>query len=271
MTRIRTMLRCRDRVTVSESLFTFRQFRFPSLEDSTLLSGTHPFLEMDSEPRSGQSMASTPLMRAHGITRIIADCFDSVMSVTRSVASCNDSSEYDCAFFSYRVYQIERQLNSLAIPADANPQLLLTHDHVQESCRLGLLIYIYLIIRELPCTASMFEHMVGRLRASLEHINLSAWSGPLSRLLLWILFTGCAAASYTPHKPWFVSRISRLCISAHLTRWREIKNVLVGIVWLESACEQICKPVWVDVMEETLSIGLEGDFPLFKHDILCTN
>jgi hypothetical protein len=126
---------------------------------------------------------------------------------------------------------------------------------VYESCRLAGLIFGVGVIFPLPTRTAPFQTLVKLLQAELRKSNLeSIWcSRDAVGALLWILTLGGIAATGLPERVWFVATLGWVASHSGLSRWRDLKQVLEQMPWLDSACGSAGQQLW-DEFQDSVSL-----------------
>jgi hypothetical protein len=127
---------------------------------------------------------------------------------------------------------------------------------VYEICRLAGLIFSIGVIFPLPAQTAPFQTLVRLLQVELQRLNLeSTWCTPDGRrVLIWALTLGSIAAAGFPEKTCFVAALGKLVVHYGLSRWRDLKQVLESILWLDTACDSAAQQLW-DEIKSSVSSG----------------
>jgi hypothetical protein len=119
------------------------------------------------------------------------------------------------------------------------------------------MIYVYLVLRELPTELVIYNKTVFRLKAVLESLDQSQSFGGLDTgFLLWVLIVGGTAALGRPERPWFVTLLTRLREVLNLGSWENAKMVLKGYAWVENSFAIYSHAFWEESerMEEIVDM-----------------
>jgi hypothetical protein len=126
---------------------------------------------------------------------------------------------------------------------------------VYETCRLAGLIFGVGVIFPLPARTAPFQTLVKLLQAELRESNLESIWGAQDAVgvLLWILTLGGIAATGLPEREWFVATLGWVTSHSGLSRWRDLKQVLEQMPWLDSACDSAGQQLW-DEFQDSVSL-----------------
>jgi hypothetical protein len=129
---------------------------------------------------------------------------------------------------------------------------LLTTTNIQkagltEACRLGALLYIRSVTRQIHPAPKHPRPVVRNLGSTLVLIDETAATTTMP-LLLWLIFMGgIAAGEGTAQRSLFASKIASLIVSHdELSTWDGIKRVLEETLWLQLIHEEACVRLWTE-------------------------
>ena len=124
----------------------------------------------------------------------------------------------------------------------------ITSCELLEPCRLGLLIYVTLIIMPLPLSTAPFAKLAAMLRAQLSATNLATLSRNDEGLVVWLLTMGAISSTGLPqHRPWYVSRLALLPLHTDFTSWTLLKKLLQDFLWFEATSDPDGLAVWKEL------------------------
>lgn len=124
------------------------------------------------------------------------------------------------------------------------------HRFIYDACRTTALIYSIAVIFPVPNTFTPFQTLVSRLQNSIgtEGFNKDIH---VPDLLLWMLIIGGVAALDKPERVWYVSQLSIIVKKRNIYEWKCVEKILGSFLWLDSACSQGGRKLWLEVMERT--------------------
>jgi len=113
---------------------------------------------------------------------------------------------------------------------------------MSKACRVGALIYMITITRQMPFPPASARTIVQKLKNSLIRISEEPSAAPF---LLWLLFMGGIAARGTTERPWFRDNLVRITVQlGELSTLEVVKKVLKGILWVDMIHDVPCKQLW---------------------------
>jgi hypothetical protein len=121
---------------------------------------------------------------------------------------------------------------------------------LSEPFRIAALLYIHVILRELPRTARMHRKLVSSLRLNLEErsaTRLSSKSQHTLEILAWICFIGGIAASGPLERYYFVTLLNQICGGLNINSKAALWEVLRGVLWRDDVCEGYFAGFWEEV------------------------
>ena len=173
--------------------------------------------------------------------------FDALSQLSAIISELHISFS-DRVLFSDNLYVTEHSL--LSLPPDPHPH---TYD---ESCRVAATIYLYLFLRQIPQTATIYQILLHRLRASLNqyvgHNNLFLGSQLSNLRLLWICFIG-STASNTPsevesgRREWWVSILRYVSGALGLVSKGDFDESLNCVVRMGTLGEEARAVIWNEI------------------------
>ena len=125
--------------------------------------------------------------------------------------------------------------------------------HVNESCRVAMLIYINYVLREFHYSFALLMVLKRKLMEGYERYELSGVEvadGVALKLLLWSLCVGAVLALDEGEEEWFAERVAENVIRAGLEGWEEVEECLIRFLWMKRMSDALRGRVWVQVEEE---------------------
>ncbi len=116
-------------------------------------------------------------------------------------------------------------------------------DTVEESLRLGCLVYINTIHPQFPEDAETHRGLIEKFQTCLNRIVTA--SGNISEFLLWSLLLGGTMVSRDPIRTWFVARLADTATHLYLLSWdHDVKPVILKFLWIERVHEAASRALW---------------------------
>ncbi|KAL8714541.1 MAG: hypothetical protein Q9220_001489 [cf. Caloplaca sp. 1 TL-2023] len=190
------------------------------------------------EPRSAFEDTFCIVHELRGLTTVLEVCHGNGVSVHRSY------------YFQEVVSSTEARIYAMAQPTSGSAAPI-RDEWVAEACRLTGLIYLNVILRNLPPSSAVCTTLASRIKAALSNAHLQDSWGSQASLLLWILtFTGPAFTS-TESRRWVVEHLIRITSPLKLYNWAAVKNVLYKFLTIDlERCEPI-KSFWSDILSSS--------------------
>jgi hypothetical protein len=174
----------------------------------------------------------------------------SILNLSRFSRAMNYAFNRSGVFLDPRAFDediISIQHELLSIPQ-------ITESELATACRLGALIYVKTLTRELPFSLLSSKVMVHKLQMSLMNITEEPRATPL---LLWLYFIGGIASQGLPARSWFMNQLLEFMLrSGELITWVSAQRALSKVLWIELIHEGPCKRLWDEIeTARAISIG----------------
>jgi hypothetical protein len=129
---------------------------------------------------------------------------------------------------------------------------------------IAALLYLHIIIRELPHTAKMHHNALSHLASVLESFSpfISNLQEPAVQdpdtqssrveLLAWVIFMGALAAEKRAERGTFVGMLQTVCATAHITTLEDIQSRLQRILWRAGVSEGFLEGLWGEMFADFL-------------------
>ena len=129
-------------------------------------------------------------------------------------------------------YSIQYQLlSNTFVEKDVGDGLPIGNDELGEAFRLGAIIYMKEILRELTCSATDSSIIVSKLKTSLNLVNTSQAAPSSLSLLLWLLVMGgLASVKNTMNRILFVAHLVKLRRKFGFGGWEDVKEKLERVL-----------------------------------------
>ena len=114
----------------------------------------------------------------------------------------------------------------------------------RELWRLAVLLFSSVVVYPLQNRAPMLYYMsdITRLLESGRHVD--------GDFRLWLLMLGGMAAENEPLQSWYVTQLKEI-IGTQRRLWSDIRAVLHGFLWLDSACGEGGLELWLRVLQDS--------------------
>lgn len=137
----------------------------------------------------------------------------------------------------------------LSLPPDSVTMLDPTSPHalshtIYEVCRLGAIIHASAILYVLPPSTGCPRRLVLQVQKVVESVQFERMSRNEVNCFIWVLFLTGVAAQNMPERSWFVERLKHLLFLAAISRWSEMKNIVVSFLWSSSVCDEGGMDLW---------------------------
>ena len=146
--------------------------------------------------------------------------------------------------FTNKVLLIERQINAIVNQPAADGK----SSSMPMRCMpfySSTLLFVYLVLREIPTTSSILDNFITRLRTALSYLKReNNWQEIPHGFLLWMLFIGGWAAEGRQHRSWYSDHIAWLGTEMKLEFWEQAKNVISEYACVDSICDRPGRKLW---------------------------
>ena len=105
-----------------------------------------------------------------------------------------------------------------------------TERQIYRICQYAALIYSDILLFPMPNTTGVKLQLAEQLRGVFEELEPKKVV-KYNSLLLWALFLGWIAASFTKHRVWFVEELHRRLDEVGLVKFEEFKSVMERHLW----------------------------------------
>jgi Fungal specific transcription factor domain len=116
-----------------------------------------------------------------------------------------------------------------------------------ECSRLASMIYAAAVIFPIPSSTGCPQRLVSLLRTAMNDLSFENLYGNEARAMIWILFLAGVAAQGMPQRPWFAQRLRSLLMLERISRWSEVKSLVMSFLWIGSVCDEGAMELWDDV------------------------
>jgi hypothetical protein len=124
---------------------------------------------------------------------------------------------------------------------------------VYEVCRIAALIFSMGVIFPLQKLCTTYGPLVKQLKLQLLELKdtTTIYQPDILDLVIWATTLGAIAAERTPERSWFVHSLTHLTAPARLSRWNDLEERLVRVLWLRNACKDAGYRLWLEVDDAT--------------------
>ena len=159
------------------------------------------------------------------------------------------------------VYSINHRLSSLSGFESESKE-----DALQESCRLGALLYTRESLQGIPTLGILPLNVVMKLKTNLMLIDKS-FSEPV---LLWLLVLGGIRSQTDPLKTWFIDGLVKLAPVLGVSTWMDAQRVLKDFIWVGEVLDKQSQLLWDEVeaarTSQEAQVIAPRRFPLSSYD-----
>jgi hypothetical protein len=122
-----------------------------------------------------------------------------------------------------------------------------TPHKLYECCRLAALLYAIAALFTLPPSTGCPQRLVLDLKSALKDVHFQDLYGYEAKFYTWVLVLAGIGAEQMPERSWFVHRLQFLLTLESISRWRELKSVVMSFVWMSSVCDEGAMHLWDEV------------------------
>jgi hypothetical protein len=185
-----------------------------------------------------------------GFTAELAEIFQAMKAYTSIVRGYQKGSmaEPDMCNITNQRNLVQCHLLSLPAAGQFDQDFRQSHP-VYETCRLAGLIFGVGVIFPLPAQTAPFPTLISLLQAELQesHLELNGCFPDVVGVLIWVLTLGGIAATGLPERTWFVAKLGWITAYSGVHKWRDLKQVLESMLWLDCACDCAGQQLWDEV------------------------
>jgi len=116
-----------------------------------------------------------------------------------------------------------------------------------ECCRLAAMTYAAAALFTLPPSTGCLRRLVLQIQSEMEDVCLEGLYGGGANFFIWVLFLAGVGAERMPERSWFVERLRDLLALEGVSRWNEIKSVVMSFLWMSSVCDEGGMNLWDDI------------------------
>jgi hypothetical protein len=118
-----------------------------------------------------------------------------------------------------------------------------------ECCRLAALMFATAVLFPMPRSTGIPQRLVTEIKRCIESTSLETLFGGGVSFFIWVLMLTGVAAAGLPERPWFEGRLIDLLTLEGVSRWSEVKSILVSFLWMDSACDGSAMDLWDDIRQ----------------------
>lgn len=204
---------------------------------------------------------SFPALIGHGITNQTASVFQAMADLTKVInAHCRGVKVIsNMPAFIHRRNAVQHRLMSLPSGNEIESGEIRS-TRMYDAIRNAAMIYSAAVTFPLPPLQGIFRKLANRLRFIAEESKSDAFWPQFPKTLLWVLTLGGIAAFDTADRAWYVRNLAVVSASLNTIEWSNVVEGLKSHLWLESACDDSGRCLWVEVSRERAFLdGLEED------------
>jgi hypothetical protein len=116
-----------------------------------------------------------------------------------------------------------------------------------ECCRLAALAYATATLIALPPSTGIPQQLISRIQWEIKNVDFEDLYVYEIKLYIWVLFIAGIWAEGTPERPWFIKWLTYLLKLEGITRWKELKSVLMMFLWMSPVCDEGGMTLWDDI------------------------
>lgn len=106
-------------------------------------------------------------------------------------------------------------------------------------------IFLCLWLRQVSLRSNVMDYLADSLKYALEETDEDQYP---SRVYLWLLFVGAAAAEGRRNRRWFLIRLSDTLGRLKLDSWQSVNGVLVVFPYVEE-CDPYFRRIWEELQQ----------------------
>jgi hypothetical protein len=115
-------------------------------------------------------------------------------------------------------------------------------------------LYLYLMIREIPRGARIFSPLTEKLRRLLKHrLTGQPIEGPALELAIWIVFLGATASPAEGGDNYFIQLLAFILEHLGLQEEDELRERLKKIIWVDDICNRYLSIMLAEMMAKLRS------------------
>jgi hypothetical protein len=110
------------------------------------------------------------------------------------------------------------------------------------------ILYLHLIIREIPRMARIHLPLTKRLQLSVKRaFSTQVIEGQTLGFVIWVIFLGAAASPPGECSDYFINLLSQISKTLGIQDENQLRNRLRELVWFDDICDQYLATVWVEM------------------------
>ena len=201
-------------------------------------------------PLSGSTAHLVPVLnKASELLEQMDIVFDTLRELTKSLTRSGRSSFNESVSFGKMCSALEHRLLHLKICEPPEPMIML--DYLFEACRLGALIYLRRVVKNLDRVGAILQKLKEQLKRLLVE-GESKFVGDVDIQMrrgsfMWAVFMGGIVSLDEEEETWFAEWIVKLTKAWYFQGpkcWTDIEKCLRQINWADSLSAPECVSLW---------------------------
>jgi hypothetical protein len=116
-----------------------------------------------------------------------------------------------------------------------------------ECCRLAALAYATATLIALPPSTGVPQQLISLIQSELNNVHFEKICLYQAKFYIWVLFLAGIWAEGMPERPWFIKHLRYLLELENISRWRDLKVVLLSFLWMSPVCDEGGMTLWDDI------------------------
>jgi hypothetical protein len=116
-----------------------------------------------------------------------------------------------------------------------------------ECCRLAALAYTTATLIALPLSTGVPQRLISLIQLEIEYIQFEDLYSCQARFYIWVLFLTGIWAEGMPERAWFIKQLKCLLELENISRWKDLKSVLLSFLWMSPVCDEGGMNLWDDI------------------------
>lgn len=121
-----------------------------------------------------------------------------------------------------------------------------------ECARLAAIMYATAVSFPMPRSTGVPQRLIKEIKSCVEETTIGTLLGGARHFFIWMLVLTGVAAVGLPERPWYEAQLIGLLTLEKVSRWIELKQILISFLWMDSACDEGAMELWDEIASAAL-------------------
>jgi hypothetical protein len=176
-------------------------------------------------------------------THINFDVWETLQQITVAKAKASELSLEERKTISHVIYLLNHRL-LMGLPKSNSCEA----SSLYKAFSVAAILYLHLIIREIPRMARIHLPLTKRLQLSVKRaFSTQIIEGEILGFVVWMIFLGAAASPPGESSDYFINLLALVSKTLGIQDEHQLRNRLRELVWFDDICDRYLAIVWAEM------------------------